>query len=62
MQIFMKDIRAAKVCTRGVREFFKRHGLDHTAFLKEGIAVEILEQINDAQAQHVIEVARGRRG
>ncbi|WP_294829246.1 hypothetical protein [uncultured Gilliamella sp.] len=54
------DMIAVKQCSRGGREFFKRHGLDWNQFLKEGIDAEILRSTNDAMANQVIEHAERR--
>lgn len=63
MIITMRDIRAAKICGRGAKMFFERHGLDWRKFVKEGIDSEVLESTGDAMALHVVEVANaGRRG
>lgn len=57
----MRDIRAAKMCSSGAREFFKRHGLGWQDFLKHGVDSEVLEKTGDAMALKVVEVARGRQ-
>lgn len=59
--ITMRDIRAAKMCSRGTRAFFQRHGLDWSAFLKNGIPAEKLAATGDPMALQVVEVARGRK-
>lgn len=56
--ITMRDIRAAKMCSRGARTFFKRHGLDWTDFLKNGIPAWKLAATGDAMALQVVEAAR----
>lgn len=58
--VTMKDVRAAKMCSRGARLFFERHGLDWRSFLSEGIEAEKLIATGDAMALQVVEVARGR--
>ena len=62
MTITMRDIRAAKMCSRGARQFFDRHGLDWGDFIRNGVLIEIIEKIDDAMARQVVEVARERRG
>lgn len=57
----MEHVRAAKMCSRGARSFFQRHGLDWQTFLKEGLDAEIIEATGDAMALKVAEVARGRQ-
>lgn len=57
----MEHIRAAKMCSRGARDFFNRHNLDWSKFLKEGIPATELEATGDTMAITVAEVARGRQ-
>lgn len=57
----MEHIRAARMCSRGARTFFERHGLDWQKFLKDGLPAEALEATGDAMALQVVEVARGRK-
>lgn len=54
----MKHIRQCRMCSRGTRAFFARHGLDWTDFLKQGVPVEALEQTGDAMALQVVAAAR----
>ena len=61
MRITMRDIRAAKMCSRGARQFFDRHGLDWGDFVRNGVLIEIIENIDDAMAQQVVGVAREQR-
>ena len=58
--VTMRHIRRAKMCSRGTRAFFERHGLDYAAFVRDGIPAEHLEATGDAMALQVVEVARGR--
>lgn len=55
----MRHIRGAKMCSRGARGFFERHGLDWSKFLEEGIPGSELEATGDALAFQVVEFARG---
>lgn len=61
MIITMRDVRAAKMCSRGARKFFKRHGLDWDEFLRNGLPEQVIAATNDAMAKEVIEVAHVRR-
>lgn len=56
-----RDMRALKYCAWGVRAFFRRHGLDYRAFLRDGIPALELAATGDAMALAVVEVARGRQ-
>lgn len=59
--IRMEDIRAAGMCSRGARSFFKAHSLDWDTFIKNGLPSETIEATKDAMALKVVEVARGRK-
>ncbi len=61
MNIYMTDIRKARMCSRGARAFFVKNGLNWEKFLKEGIPEEELLATNDAMAKQVVEVANGRK-
>jgi hypothetical protein len=53
----MRHIRAARLCSRGTRAFFARHGLDWGAFLKAGIPASRLSGTGDAMAIKVAALA-----
>ncbi|WP_228276872.1 hypothetical protein [Acinetobacter johnsonii] len=57
----MSDIRKVGMCARGSRAFFLSQGWDWTAFLENGIDIEIVEQTNDAMAQQVVEYVKNGR-
>ncbi|HRP76270.1 MAG TPA: hypothetical protein PLN31_19490 [Azoarcus taiwanensis] len=57
----MTHVRNARMCSRGARAFFLRHGLDWDRFLREGLPAEQIEATRDAMALKVVEVARGRQ-
>lgn len=59
--IRMPDIRAAFMCSKGSREFFRLHGLDWQDFLRNGIPASTLLATGDVMAQRLVEVARGRQ-
>jgi hypothetical protein len=61
MIITMRDIRRAKMCSLGARAFAKRHGLDWSEFLKNGIDSDKLLATGDAMARRIVEVANGQR-
>lgn len=56
----MQDVREVKLCAGGARAFAKRHGLDWSKFLTEGIPAEVLEATGDDFARRAIENARKR--
>ncbi len=67
MIITMQHVRSVLVngkvgyCALGTRRFFRRHGLDFSRFLKEGIPEEQLLATGDAMAKRVVEFAYGRK-
>lgn len=61
MIVTLQDARALRYCSRGIRQFFARHGLDYSDFLRNGIPARDLRATGDAMALKVIEVAHGRR-
>lgn len=58
--ITLADCREAGYCGRGVREKFDLLGLDFRRLVKEGIPVEELRHIDDAQVQRLVEMIDGR--
>lgn len=61
LTIWMRDIRAAKMCSGGTRAWFIRQGFDWDDFLKNGIDSQKFIATGDAMALQVVEVAHGRR-
>lgn len=61
MRIYMSDLRKAKMCARGSRAFFLRHGLDWQDFLANGIDIEIAEKFDDAMIRQVVEYVKNGR-
>lgn len=59
--VTIHDVHAAGMCSRGAREWFKRYGLDYSAFLRGEITADQLLATGNALAQRVVEVARARR-
>jgi hypothetical protein len=58
--IQLNDTRTAKLCARGVREFFKKHDLDWPEALANGIDVSKLEHIDDPLLKKAIKAAKER--
>ena len=61
MIITLQDCRNSYYCSKGVRAFFDKYGLDYTAFLKNGIDSAIILDLNDSMGNKVVETARGRK-
>jgi hypothetical protein len=53
----MAHVRKAKMCSKGARRFFERHGLDWHLFLKEGLDAATVRATGDAMAIRVADVA-----
>lgn len=51
----------AGYCGRMSRRWFEVHGLDWSAFLRDGIAASVVEATGDALAQRVVYHARALR-
>jgi len=60
MIITLKHARARGHCTRGMRDFFKREGLDWNKFISEGLPEEVLLATDNANVKKVVEYAHGR--
>jgi len=60
MRIILADVRALQYCNSGVREFCKKHGIDYSSFIKNGIDTKELEATNDVMAMALIENAKKR--
>lgn len=61
--ITMEDCRQLHYCSKGIRKFFGRYGLDYSDFLQNGIPFEQLKEAsnNDGMVLALEEVARGRQ-
>lgn len=60
-RVFMRHLRAAKICSGGARMWFPRHGFNYSEFLSDGIAGESLLATGDPFAQKALEQARIER-
>ena len=49
-------------CGRGARAFFARHGLDWSAFVRDGLPASVLLATGDAMARRLVEHAERCRG
>ena len=61
IKVTMRHIRQCKMCSRGARSFFERHGLDWSEFLRAGVPAGALEQTGDAMAIQVAAAARAEQ-
>lgn len=60
MIIRLVDCREVFFCSRGIRLFFTKYGLDYTDFIKNGIDADKLLSLNDSMANQVVERKRGK--
>jgi len=50
----MRHLRAARLCARGGRAWFERHGFSWADFLRDGIDADILRATKDALAARAV--------
>lgn len=60
-RVTMRHVRQCRMCSRGARGFFERHGLDWSEFLRAGLPVEVIEQTGDAMALQAAAAARAEQ-
>jgi len=58
LMINIKHAKALKYCSKGVRNFFNKHGLDYSAFVTTGVPASKIMATNDLMAIRMVEVAR----
>lgn len=56
--VHVRHLRAARMCNREPRLWFKRHGLSWTEFVTTGIPVSRILATNDSLCLPVVEIAR----
>lgn len=60
--VTLEDVRRAKLCARGARQFCQAQGWDWNSILKDGgIPVEKLISLNHPIANQIVEAYRGRK-
>jgi len=60
IRVTVEHVRAARLCSAGMRVWLDHHGIDFGTFLRDGVPVEQLEATGDAFALHVSAIARAR--
>lgn len=58
IMVTVKHIREAKLCHRGARQWFARHGMDFNVFITKGYPVEMIEGTGDDLGRLVAGIAR----
>lgn len=56
-RVYRRHLAAMKYCARGCREFFDKHNLGWSDFLRNGIERDRLYNTNDAMAQKAVKLA-----
>lgn len=56
--VTMRHVRSARLCSRGTRAWFEKHGLDFNVFLTTGYPAETIEGTGDSLGMRVAEEAR----
>ena len=56
-KIYMHHIREAMLCCKGLRSFAKMHGFNYSDFIKNGISISKIKNMDDAMVQKVIKLA-----
>lgn len=62
MIITVNDLSAVDYCRKGGREFFKKHDLDWSDFLKNGLEHDVFVATGDAMAIRMVEEAMKNKG
>lgn len=60
--VHVRHVRAAMLCTRGMREWLTHHGFEISDFVRDGLPVETLEATGDEFALRACAVARKEAG
>ena len=58
--VTVDDLRAASMCVRGAKQWFRLHKLDFASFLAKGLPATTLAALNDEMADRVIAMAKKR--
>lgn len=58
LRVTVADVRAARLCTRGMRTWLREHHIDLNTFILEGMPIEEAEATGDAYALHICERVR----
>jgi hypothetical protein len=54
----LEHVRALHYCSRGLRIWFERNGLDWPEFCRNGLPASQIEAVDDAMAQAAAKLAR----
>lgn len=57
VQVYPRHARQARICMRGSREFFTKHGLDWNDFVTKGLPGDVLIATGDPIAARAVRAA-----
>ena len=60
--VTLADMDSCKLCRKGTRSWFTRHGLSWSEFVKNGLPAEAFLATGDGLARQVVEAAMAREG
>lgn len=52
--VFLNDFRQMRFCSKGLRRYAAHLGVDWSDFLRDGIPIERLEQMDDVYVQEIV--------
>lgn len=58
VMVRVKHVRMARLCTGGMREWLRLHGMDPMEMIRVGISADRLEATGDKFAMDVCKIAR----
>ena len=61
VMVRVRDLRHMGYCHAGARRWAKRHAIDWNDFVKNGIAIEMLERIDDAMCKRLVAAVKHGR-
>jgi hypothetical protein len=56
--VTVAHLRAAKLCSRGARDWCTRNGIDYTTFVTKGIPASAIESKHDGLGNRLARIAR----
>ena len=59
-RVILRDLRTARICFKGARPWFGRHGIAWSDFVSHGVDAERLTETGDATALRVVRIAEAR--
>lgn len=61
LRITLADARDAGYCMRGCRAWATHHGLSWSAFVNEGLPIEVFEKLDDGLGNVLVAAVRARQ-